>query len=55
MVDRALSFLRRLFSWMGRAFELAHLQWARAHLSRHNPTHPDLPHILARIAELEAM
>jgi hypothetical protein len=29
-----------------------HLQYALAHLSKHNPLHPDLPWIVLRLKEL---
>lgn len=47
---RALS---RLFRALGPAFDRAHLRWARAHLSKHNPLHEDLPEIVLRLRSLE--
>lgn len=35
------------------ALDLAWLRWARSELSATNPTHPDLPYIVRRIAYLE--
>lgn len=35
------------------ALDRAHLLWARAHLSKHNPLHPDMPYIVRRLARLE--
>lgn len=35
---------------MGRAFERAHLQWA---LREMGPMHPDLPHVVQRLRDLE--
>lgn len=32
---------------------LFYYRWARHDLQRKDPTHPDLPHIVNRIAELE--
>lgn len=34
------------------ALDRAHLEWARRHLSKHNPMHPGLPEVLRRLAEL---
>jgi hypothetical protein len=47
---RALGHIFRAF---GQAFDRAHLRWARAHLSKHNPLHPDLPAIVRRLRQLE--
>ncbi len=33
--------------------ERLHLMWALAELQRREPMHPDLPHIVMRINELE--
>jgi hypothetical protein len=46
--------LSRVFRLLGRPFDLAHLRAARDSLSKRDPLHPDLPHIVARIAELES-
>lgn len=35
-------------------WKLAYFRWARHDLQRKDPLHPDLPHIVQRIAELEA-
>ena len=45
--------LLRFFRLLPAALDLAWLRWARAHLSKHNPLHPDIPYILRRIEELK--
>jgi hypothetical protein len=50
-MTRALVRLLRAFPV---ALEIAHLQWARAELTKHKPMHPDLPAIVLRINELGA-
>jgi hypothetical protein len=49
-VIRALIRFARLFP---RELNRLHLQWARAHLTKHNPSHPDLPYVLSQLAKLE--
>jgi len=51
MIRAALRFLRLLPARL----DLEWHRWARAHLSKHNPMHPDLPEIMTRIAELEVV
>jgi len=48
-----MRFLLRIFRAAPLAFERLHLKWARAELTRRDPTHPDLPLIVLRINELE--
>jgi hypothetical protein len=45
--------LLRFFRALGPAFDRAHPRWARAHLSKHNPLHEDLPAIVQRLRQLE--
>lgn len=49
MIRTVIRFVRILPARL----ELEHLRWARRHLTRHNPLHPDLPDIVRRIAHLE--
>lgn len=35
-------------------WKLAYFRWARRDLQIKDPTHPDLPYVVRRIAELEA-
>lgn len=35
------------------AFERMYLIWARTEMQRWKPMHPDLPHVILRINELE--
>ena len=48
-VVAALRFVRMLPARL----DLEYLRWARAHLTKHNPQHPDLPGIVLRINHLE--
>jgi hypothetical protein len=55
-MNRLRSLLLRAFRLLPQAleaFDHAHLKWARASLSKHNPLHPDLPAIVLRLAEME--
>lgn len=52
-MPRFISFVVRACRAMPAALDLAWLRWARAHMSKHNPTHPDLPDVIRRIAHLE--
>lgn len=45
--------LIRFFRLLPAAFDRAHLVWARDHLSKHNPLHPELPEIIRRLRILE--
>jgi hypothetical protein len=48
---RALIRFARLFP---KELDRLHLLYARAHLMKHNPLHPDLPLIVRRLNELES-
>jgi hypothetical protein len=48
-----MRYLARLMRALPDALEKVHLQWARAELTRRDPLHPDLPHIILRLNELE--
>lgn len=48
-----MRWILRFCRMLPAALDLAWLRWARAHLSKHDPLHPDLPHIVRRIAELQ--
>lgn len=48
-----MRLLVRLCRLLPAALDRAHLEWARKHLSTHNPLHPDLPDIVRRLAELK--
>lgn len=50
---KALVRIFRFFPACLAAFDRAHLLWARAHLSKHNPLHPELPDIVRRLSYLE--
>lgn len=45
----ALRFVRLLPARL----DLEYLRWARSHLTKHNPMHPDLPEIVRQIRKLE--
>ena len=49
MIRAVIHFLRLLPARL----ELEYMRWARRHLTRHNPMHPDLPDVVRRIAALE--
>lgn len=45
--------LLQFFRLLPARFDLEWHRWARAHLTKHNPMHPDLPLIMRRILHLE--